>query len=310
MIPILIADTFGDRNHVTERWADVLGQDAWQGIHYTRSSGAPTTAPHHHGWWCYSQMWPTLYRRNPSDRHFQIHLYRFIDDPRDEAANELLDFAKRLHAEHGCLVWSNSWGGPARGSGLDGAWDSVWRPWCDAVKDFAATSPSAVICMSAGNDGPKYGGSPVWQFGNDVWPIGASDREGFPARFTSPHKGLFTCAGGRSVFGAHPDKVGYLFWDGTSASCPRVAALAARIMSNQVTTREGVRSLLLQAATRPPGRSFDPVWGNGSNEPLYQSSAREQWSWMQAPGAIRQAMARANIFRPVTKLPQPKGGPR
>lgn len=314
MIPILIADTFGDRNHVTERWADVLGQHAWQGIHYSRSAHAPQTAPHHHGWWCFSQMWPVLYDGTERDRRFVVYLHRFIDDPSDQWADGITELSRRLYEEYGCLVRSFSWGGQARGSQFDGANDTIWMPWVDRETDLMDASPRMITCMSSGNDGPRYGGSPIWQFGAEhVWSIGSVKQGGVPSSFTSRHREQFTCVGGQAIFGAHPDKVAYRPWDGTSGSSPRAAALSALYMDRYGADREVTMQRLQSVMTRPsevaPVNRSD-VWGWGNLEPIYQAESVGQWERLRAPGPIRQAMARANIFRPLTPLPQPQGSPQ
>ena len=303
-IPVLIADTFGEREAANRLWWPRLDH-LNHAIEFGRTTSCPGSPPHPHGWNVFSQFWPaTLFPEVAAKARF--HLLRWVDSTGGDEW-QVLETAKRLYELHGCLIWSNSWGAD-RGSQFDPIVRSWWIDWARAVSDWAADRPNLAILFSSGNGGPRESGWPQSLFGSDIALIGANTRGGRAARWSCHSPGVRLVACGHRVAVANPEG-GWAYKSGTSFSCPRVAALILVAMADGLSAADAWDSLGSTAALPPQirnqGRS--PVWGYGDVEADYQAiaaryRASEHFGW---PSSSQTLAAALGLYNRDLTLPRP-----
>lgn len=307
-VPILIVDTFADPEYLHAAWAQRLGRWAFAGMRFDRSPGAGTGKPHPHGWMCSSRIWPVIFDGTERDTEYHLHHYRWIDDPTDDAPMRLQDKTEELYAQYGCLVENCSWGGPPRGgdSITNRVYDNFFLPFCERRTAFAKEAPHYVCVQSAGNDGPLFGGSPVWQFhASEVWSVAAGQRNGRPAGWSCRNREQVCMSTGEHVAVADPFTGRWVYKSGTSFSGPDVAGMSAYFM-HQGLSRQEIFDRLECHLDRPAGeQAWSDVWGHGNAKNLYQTLIAGKWERLGIPGPVRDAMAAMNVMRPIEPLPEP-----
>lgn len=301
-VPVLIADSFGSIDDVSLEQLKLIPELKGK-IFFEEHQGAPNTPANPHGWMAFSKFWPIIFS-NECLPKIEFHLLRFIDSQMLYAEWWIHDYAKKLIDTYGCLVWSNSWGTPRR---FGTPASNYWFPWANTVNRLAENNPYAFIVFASGNEGPIEAGWPQ-SFITEGFVIGANQRSGKLAKFSSWTKKMFGVAGGQAVAVADPSKKGYTFASGTSFSCPAFAALCAHSLCTQGYSRGEFVSSMIQVAKRPPEiAKFSNYWGFGDFEPLYQSIAAKNNAWkkLNYPNQFKTYMANMTSFMHDKTLPIP-----
>jgi len=311
-IPVLIADTFGDSEYLNPKQWDLIPH-LRNRVMFHRVDSAPTTKPHPHGWMVFSKFWPTTLQQKVFD-NVEFHLMRFIDGIDTDVEWQVLDKAKELYNEHGCLVWNNSWGAD-RGSGFDKVISGFWEPWSNEVNKFTKENPNFIPIFSSGNNGPNYlAGWPQSQLEN-CYIIGANQRSGKLAKFSCGSTNLSVVLGGFNSAVADPFSGGFTFASGTSFSGPAFGALALWYLANNLgdsnTENVDFNSWIQQEVVKleETKGEWNQYWGLGDLEPTYQVIAKEYnaWKTLKYPGMMRSMMS-AKMFAPFhdKTMPCPK----
>ena len=123
-----------------------------------------------------------------------------------------------------------------------------------------ADANGAVIIASSGNEGFEQPAFPAGY--NEVYAVGAVDREGTLVDFSNTGDTLDITAPGLEVFAAWTDGR-YIEFTGTSASAPYVAAAVATAMSEFQLTASQAAEYVLSFANEAGSAGTDPSYGEG-----------------------------------------------
>lgn len=301
----IIADTYGNSSEMDKEW---FNRVPWffneNRLRFVEPDNSPSTAQHWHGFGCYSRGWPLLYRFPNVD----YVLFRMIDVPNGE--NLLLDFVEdELEKYKGRVVLSNSWGVPRQYNSWDSILEHDWKPWVERVHGMEAKYPDFTVVFSSGNSGPDFSGYPQSMLTNAVL-VGASDKYGKIASFSSQDHRMFCVAGGHNTFVADPKRAGeYDIVSGTSFSCPTVASMIVKLLAeNPDWNRIEVLSFLKsQIVPSPDAIGFNPVWGLGELEQFNQSVNENVWRELGFPKGFFAKVRSLLTPSKMVDLPKPIG---
>jgi hypothetical protein len=299
----IIADTYGNKNEMDSEWVSTL---PWffnsERIRFIEPEGTPNQKQHWHGFGCYSRGWPLLYRIPNVD----VVLFRMIDVMGGE--NALLDFIEgEMVKYNGRIVVSNSWGIPRKYN----QWDSViaitWGDWVNRIDKMSNEYPSFTVVFSSGNSGPDFSGFPQSLIEHAVL-VGATDKMGNIASFSSQDKKIFCVAGGHRTYVADPDNAGrYMVVSGTSFSCPTVAAMIVKLFAENPSwgRHEALEFLSNQVTPSPEAKGFNTVWGKGELEQFNQTVPEQTWRDLGYPKGMGARIRNWVTPTRIIKMPEP-----
>jgi len=301
----VIADTYGNPNEMDPEWVTTPWFFNPARLRFIQPVGSPADLQHWHGFGCYSRGWPLLYRMPNVD----VVLFRMIDVADGEVA--LLDFLDgELVKYKGRIIVSNSWGVPRQYNQWDSVIATMWQPWANRIDQMAVDYPAFAAVFSAGNSGPDFSGFPQSLMTNAVL-VGASDKLGKMASFSSQDHRMFCVAGGHRTYVADPDKKGgYMIVSGTSFSCPTVAAMMVKLLAENPTwgRTETVAFLEDQIVPSPESNGFNPVWGQGELEHFNQTVPSQTWRDLGYPKGVGARIR--GWFTPMRIIEMPQPVPR
>lgn len=299
----VIADTFGNFDDVDPKWAEEV---PWfmdpARVRMIEAPGAPVKDPHWHGFGCYSRGWPLL----SGLANVDYVLYRMIDVESGEVA--LLEFLKEEAVKYnGRVVVSNSWGVDRQNNSWDSVTASLWQPWAEELDQLSNDYPAFMTVFSSGNSGPNWSGFPQSLMTN-AFLVGATDKSGRIASFSSRSSKMFCVAGGHRTYVADYTQGGkYMTVSGTSFSGPTVAAMMTKdLAENPSWGRTNVINHLMSMMTpSPDADGFNVVWGHGELEQYNQTVAEPIWRELGYPSG---PLARVKSWltpSPLIALPTP-----
>ena len=176
----------------------------------------------------------------------------------DASPDDHLPEAIRWAADHGARVISMSLGGVRRST-----YDRTSCPADEQAAIFAAIRKGALLFAASGNRGTS--GSPVEEPGVclGVVSVGAVNRAGRVAAFSSRHGYLTLAAPGVNIASIGPGSVPYS-GDGTSQATALAAAAAALVWSKYPTLSASRLLARLLATTDRHSTTRDPAYGYGT----------------------------------------------
>jgi len=190
---------------------------------------------------------------------------------------------------------------------MDVIYQSLWYEWALEIDKLSTDYPSFVTVFSSGNDGPSFSGFPQSLMTNAVI-VGASDKYGNIADFSSQDYRMYCVAGGDRTYVANPTEAGqYMIVSGTSFSCPTVAAMIVKLLAENPSWEgnDALNYLDSQMVQSSNSDLFNTVWGYGELEQFNQTVPRNIWRLLGYPTGAKSRSLEEQTPNILTELPRP-----
>ncbi len=264
-IDITISDTLGDQ----------FGQAFRQWLPDVRMMGhahpdAARTQAHNHGAWCgWLAGIPCQVEAKWAGKEICLHFVQFFDHDGRELPGAS-EFLMEKILEIRPAVVSRSWGGWDRDDELAEmfmrAQFNEWGPQYVSLMQELQFVDVAAAGNHDNNDPDDDVATPQKWLKDQSLVIGSIDQQGIPVRSSGDGEAVTCVMWGDEVISA--GVLGYWHgWSGTSAACPKMAGVVAAQELSRIEALELIRT----EATRPNnGPEWNPKWGYGSCEHLWQ----------------------------------------